>query len=214
MNAHPAPAPRPRLGAVLFALIGALFVLYPAVRPDETKGDAATALASDSWIAAHMFAVIGFVLLPLAVSAIRDILQTTRGGKPARTAFIATALGTGLTLPYYGAEIFGVHEMASRAIADGNPGLLDMVDSFRFHPVAVTIFALGLGLIGVGAVLAAIAIWRSGTLPKWSGTLFGLGFALFIPQFFTPMPVRVVHGVIIGIGALWTAYALWRAKAA
>lgn len=207
----PSPA-RPRFTALTFVLTGALFLAYPVLRPDETTTDAATALASDAWIIAHLCAVIGFILVGLGVAAIRDLLAATPAARLSHTAMTSMWIGVGLTLPYYGAEIFGVHEMAARAIRDDNSALLEMVDGFRYHPAAITTFALGLALLGVGAVLAAVAIGRSGILPRWSGAMFGLGFALFIPQFFTPMPVRVAHGVLVAAGCLWVAAALWRTR--
>jgi hypothetical protein len=62
--------------------------------------------------------------------------------------------------------------------------------------------------------LAAVAVWRSGVLPRSSGILFAFGFALFLPQFFTPPAVRIVHGVLVAAGSIWLALALWRATEA
>lgn len=204
-------APRRGLTAATFAATGLLFLAYPVLRPDETRTDVATAFASDAWITAHLSAVAGFILVALGVAGLRDILAGSAGARFGRAATVSTWVGAGLTLPYYGAEIFGVNAMA-RAVTNDNAALLEMVDSFRYHPAAITTFALGLALLGVGAVLAAVAIGRSGMLPTWSGALFALGFALFIPQFFTPMPVRIAHGVLLAAGCLWVAAALWRPR--
>ncbi|GLZ80810.1 hypothetical protein Afil01_56170 [Actinorhabdospora filicis] len=201
---------RPRLGAITLAASGLLFLAYPALRPDETKMDPATAMASNQWILAHLLGVFAFILAGLGVAAVRDRVRETRGAEAGRWAMITTWIGAGMTLPYYGAEIFGVHEMASRAIADNNPALLDMVDSFRYHPAAVTTFAIGLALLGAGGVLTAIAIGRSKLTGAWTGVVFAIGLALYIPQYFTPMPVRIAHGAIIAIGAAWVAVAMWR----
>lgn len=201
---------RPRLGAITMAVSGVLLLAYPALRPDETKTDAATAMASGQWILAHLLGVFGFILLGLAVAAVRDLLRETRGAEVARWAMISTWVGTAMTISYYGAEIFGVHEMASRAIADKNPALLDMIDAFRFHPAAVTVFAIGLILMGLGAVLTAIALGRSGLMGAWTGVIFAAAFALYIPQYFTPMWVRIAHGAILAIGSLWVAFGMWK----
>jgi hypothetical protein len=80
--------------------------------------------------------------------------------------------------------------------------------------VPATTFALGLLGLGAGAVLAAVAIWRSGVLARAGGILFAAGFALFIPQFFTPPAVRIAHGVLVAAGSIWMALALWRASEA
>jgi hypothetical protein len=66
--------------------------------------------------------------------------------------------------------------------------------------------------IGAGVVMAAVSVWRSGTLPRWSGTALAVGFVLFIPQFFGPYPLRIAHGALIMIGGLWLATALRTAR--
>jgi membrane-bound ClpP family serine protease len=92
--------------------------------------------------------------------------------------------------------------------------LLGLADAVRFSPVPAATFALGLLLLGVGAVLAAVAIWRSGVLARSSGILFAAGFVLFLPQFFAPPAVRITHGVLVAAGSIWVALALWRAHEA
>lgn len=45
--------------------------------------------------------------------------------------------------------------MGQRAVATGDVGLVGTVDAFRYQPVAITIFALGLVLLAVVGVLLA-----------------------------------------------------------
>lgn len=204
---------RIRLGALALVVAGAMFVLYPAVRPweDETTVSGATAaMSAGAWTASHMFAMIGFILVTLALLALRQAVGRTRAEPLALAAVVTGWVGAGLTLPYYGAETFGLHAIASQA-AQGRPAdLLELVDAVRFDPVAVTTFGIGLLSLGVAMVLAAAAIWRSQTLPRYSGVPLALGFILFLPQFFTPAPVRIGHGVLIAVGAAWLSLALWR----
>ena len=203
---------RNRTGALALAAAGVLFVLYPAVRPwhDESTVSGATAsMSSQAWVAAHFFAMLGFILLPLGLLAVRDALAGTQSASLARTAAVVTWIGAGLTLPYYGAEDFGLH-----AIAANHAGhLLDLISAVRYQPLAMTIFGAGLVLLAVGAVLAAVAIWRSGVLPRYSGIVFAVGLALFFPQFYLPPAGRIAHGVLTGIGLAIVAVSLWRAKA-
>ncbi|MEU8259767.1 hypothetical protein AB0C02_03975 [Micromonospora sp. NPDC048999] len=204
---------RTRAGAVALAAAGLLFILYPATRPweDETTMAGATAaMGSTAWVASHLFAMIGFILLPLGLLTLPEALRPGRGAPLALVAAVTTWVGAGLTLPYYGAEDFGLHAIATH-VADGQPiDLLALAETVRFQPVAVTTFALGLLALAVGAVLAAIAIWRSGVLPRYSGIPLAVGFALFLPQFFTPPAVRITHGVLVGVGCAWVAITLWR----
>ncbi|MFI7127005.1 hypothetical protein ACIBQ1_15025 [Nonomuraea sp. NPDC050153] len=191
----------PRLTSAAFAAAGILFLVYPAIRP---SGDDATAMASTAWVAGHAAAMVGFVLLGLAVLGLHQVL----GDRLSLRAAVVTWVGAGLTLPYYGAEDFGLNVIAQRSLRDQAPALMELAEEFRYGPVAVTMFAAGLLLLAVGTVMAAISVWRSGTLPKWSGTALALGFVLFIPQFFGPYPLRVAHGALIMIGGLWLAAAL------
>lgn len=205
-----------RLGAASLALGGIMFVLYPAVRPwhDESTVDGATAsMQSGAWVAAHLFGMLGFILVSLGVLALRDAMTGTRAHPIAGLAVVLTWLGAGLTLPYYGAEDFALHAIAERAAAGQSIDLLDLVEAVRFGPVAVTTFGVGLLLLAVGGVLTAVAVARSGVLPRLSGLLYGLGLVLFLPQFYTPPAVRIAHGLLLGVGAIWLATALWRRPA-
>lgn len=208
-----APLARGRLGAVALVAAGALFILYPATRPwhDESTVDGAiAAMGSGAWVAAHLFAMIGFILLPLGLLALRD----ATGERTASAAVLLTWIGAGLTLPYYGAEDFGLNAIAGAAAEGARFDLLELVESVRYAPVAVATFALGLLALGAGAVLAAVAVWRSGRLPRHSGIPLAVGLALFIPQFYAPPAVRIAHGVLVGVGAAWLARELWRTTSA
>lgn len=212
MSAAPA---RTRLGAAALAVAGVLFFLYPAVRPweDESTVEGATrAMSSGAWVASHLFAIIGFILIPLGLLAVYGAVSRTRVERLALTALVTFWVGAGLTLPYYGAEDFALNAIATKAEEGQALDLLDLVDAIRFHPVAATTFAIGLLLLGVGAVLVAVAIWRSGVLPRSSGVPFAVGFALFLPQFYTPPAVRIGHGVLVAVGSIWVALVLWQAK--
>jgi hypothetical protein len=208
---------RRRWGALALAVAGVLLVLYPAVRPwqdESTVQGAVAAMRSGAWVAAHLFAMVGFILVALGLLAVWNAVGRTRAEGLALAAVVTAWIGIGLVLPYYGAEDFGLNAIARKAAQGRVLDLLGLVEAVRFSPVPATTFVLGLLLLGAGAVLAAVAVWRSGVLPRSSGVLFGLGLALFLPQFFTPPPVRIAHGVLVAAGSIWLALALWRAREA
>jgi len=173
------------------ALAGVLFLLYPVLRPwtdETTTSGAREAMGSTAWVVSHFLAMIGFVLVPLALLGLRDLV----GLLPTAVMWV----GAGLTLPYYGAEDFGLH-----AAATTGTNLLDVAEATRYNPVAITIFGVGLVTLAVGAVLVAVRVWR---VDRYAATVFAAGFVLFLPQFFTPAPVRIAHGVLmlVGLGSL------------
>jgi hypothetical protein len=206
---------RNRSGALALAVAGVLFVLYPAVRPwqdESTVEGAITAMSSGAWVAAHLFAMIGFILVALGLLTLWMAVSATRVERLALAAVVTLWIGVGLALPYYGAEDFGLNAIARKAAEGQVADLLGLVEAVRFSAVPATTFVLGLLLLGAGAVLAAVAVWRSGVLPRASGILFAFGFALFLPQFFTPPGVRIAHGVLVAAESIWLALALWRAS--
>ncbi|WP_405145336.1 hypothetical protein OG589_01180 [Sphaerisporangium sp. NBC_01403] len=210
MNVSVPALPRPRLGAAALAAAGVLFLAYPLVRPyaDESSLAGAAAMASQAWIASHLFAAVGFILLTLGLLALHLVLNQRR----TLHALVVTWIGAGLTLPYYGVEVFGANVIGHRAVQEGSTSLLRLVDDFRFVPAAATMFAAGLVLLGVGTTMAAVAVWRSGALARWSGVPLAVGFALFIPQFFGPPALRIAHGALIAIGGVRLGLELLRAR--
>jgi len=201
---------RIRAGAVALAAAGVLFLAYPALRPwhDEgTVGGATASMSSAAWVAAHFFAMLGFILVPLGLLALRSALADTRAEPLALTAAVLAWIGSGLVLPYYGAEDFGLHAIAGSA--GPRAGLLSLVHAVRYQPLAMTIFGTGLLLLAAAAIMAAIAVWRSHVLPRTSAILFATGMALFFPQFFGPAAVRIGHGILLAAGSIILAAALW-----
>ncbi|MEV4066307.1 hypothetical protein [Nonomuraea dietziae] len=197
-----------KLTPAAYAMTGLLFLVYPAVRP---SGDDAVAISSTAWVLGHLAAMIGFVLLGLAALGVHQLLKD----RLSLRAAVVTWIGAGLTLPYYGAEDFGLNVIAERALRDGTPELMELAGEFRYDALAATMFAIGLGLLGIGAIMTAVAVWRSGTVSRWSAVPLAVGFALFIPQFFAPLyGLRVAHGALIAIGGLWLAFALARSHVA
>jgi len=179
--------------AALYLFIGLMFALYPALRPysDEVGSAGVDAFASSSWVLAHTFAMLGFIALGLAVLF---------GGRRSDPAVVATWIGVGLVLPYYGAETFALHALGVDAAANSNPGLIDLADPIRHSLVQSTMFALGLVSIAVGLMIFA--------LRNRYAMVLAAGFVLFLPQFYTPPAVRIAHGILIAVGAIIAARAV------
>ncbi|MFD4323940.1 hypothetical protein ACFWQC_04865 [Nocardioides sp. NPDC058538] len=211
---HVSPDRRTQLGAVALAIAGVLFVVYEAVAPraDETTLDGAAAWASAGWSIAHISAIVGLILIPLGYGAIRHVLDDTPQERTAYLAAVIGYIGSGLTISYYGAEVYGLRAIGERAVADGDPSLTEVGNDFRLDPTAVTVFTIGLLLVAVAAVLAAIAVWRSGSLPRWSAVPLAALLATMLPQYFLPHAGRIVWGVLVAVASLWLATALWRAS--
>ena len=214
-----------RWTAVAFGAAGVAFLLFPLLRPwpDETVAttDLAVAFASDRWVLSHLCGILGLALLAPALLGLRTVLA--RGGAPddggagpggragvgsATWALIIAWVGAGLAALYFGAEIFGLRTIAEAALREDDLGLLADVEVLRTQPWALTLFGAGLLLIAGAGVLAAVALWRAGTRPRWAGVPLALGLVLVLPQFFGGPELRITHGALVAAGCLLVAVAV------
>jgi len=198
---------------------GSLLLLFPALRPWPDEAVATLALAeafaSDRWVVAHLCGIAGLGLLAPTFLGLRSVLRGRHApGGRAATAAVATAwAGAGACALYFGAEIFGIRAIAEAALRAGDPALLADVEVLREQPAAMTVFGLGLALVAAAGVLAAVALWRGGVRPRWSGVPLAAGLVLYLPQFFGTPAVRVGHGVLVAVGLALVAWALARPAA-
>ncbi len=187
------------------AAAGVGFVLYPLIRPfsDETSRAGARAFASPAWVWAHGIGMGAFVLLGLGTTG--WLLAQLRGRAPDRRATTAVMVmwsGIGLTLPYYGAEAFGLHALGQAAV-HGNSSAMRIVHGVRWEQ-GLWFILLGLCLLAVAAVLAAIVVWRTHRR-RWAGLPLAAALLLYIPQFAAGQPVRVAHGLLMLLGCVCLA---------
>ena len=205
---------RIRLAATSLVLSGVFFVLFPVVRPfsDESTLQGARAFASPSWVIAHTLGMGAFTLLSLGLLGVYLRLQDTRAERRAFQALVLSWIGAGLTLPFFGAETFGVQEIGQEAVRQNNSGLLTLVDSIRYGPGLILAIS-GLLLVDVAAIVLASAIRISGILPRWSGVPLAIGLTVYIPQLQgNPLiqPIRIADGLLIALGCIWVAWGLWK----
>lgn len=189
------PGARPRattFAAVLWAVAGVLFALYPALRPytSEVGMAGATAFSSDRWVAAHVAGMAAFGCL----AAGSCLLASPRFVR------VATVLGVGLILPYYGAETFGLHAIGVDAVRHGAADLSNVADTVRYNPLSMLMFGAGWIALALAGAALGRALWVRDV--RVGAVAIGAGMVLYLPQFFGPPWVRVAHGVVLGLGLL------------
>ena len=197
-------------GPITLGISSLLLLAFPLMRPftdrTGTPAEVATTFASVSWLVAHVLAGLGFVLLPVGLFALVAFLRGTCAERFASLGLIVSWIGIGLILPTaFGTEPFALRAIGQAAVHQKNTGLLDLAMAIRVGPQA-RVFFPGLIALAIGAALIAVAVWHSGTLPKWSGVVLALGLALFFPLF--ARPIRIVDGLLIGAGGVWIAFSM------
>jgi hypothetical protein len=187
------------------------------VRPffDESALGAAARFASTRWVVAHALGMGGFILMSLGILGVYLLLQSTSVERHTFAAVILFWIGSGLTLPFFGAEAFGLQVIGHAAFTENSTHLLSLVNLVRFGPGFYFIGA-GLLLIAAAAIVLATAVWKSGVLPKWSGLPLAAGWVVYMPQLQgAPLfqPIRIAVGLLITAGCVWLATGMFRVKA-
>ncbi|MBD8868462.1 hypothetical protein [Nocardioides donggukensis] len=187
-----------------FVLSGLALAAYPVVRPYGPESGAAGAdtFASPAWLVAHLLAVVGFVALAFGLRAAAHTRPEAWrwSGRPVREAETRMWLAVALLLPYYGAEAYGLGALGRHAVESGDPSVLAVADGFRYASVEITTFGTGLLLLVLVGARLGYGLWASGTLGRTGGLLAGLGLATFLPQFYGTPELRMLHGVVLGLG--------------
>lgn len=179
-----------RFAAALFATAGVLFIVYPASRPysSEVGLAGAAAFGSGRWVLAHVAGMVAFGCLAAGCCLLAG----------SRMAKVGTALSVGLILPYYGTEAFGLHAIGGIAMRYGASNLAETSDAMRYDPVALSMFGAGWVVLAVAGAALARLLWTRGI--QAGALLVGAGLALYLPQFFGPPWIRILHGVALAVG--------------
>ena len=210
---------RSRLGALSLGGGALLLALFPLVRPYfpldprapvATLDVASPAIASRAWVLAHGLATAGFVLLALGLLAVYARLATHGQEPRARRGLVLSLAGIALVMPTLGVETYVLPAIARMYLA-GTADVAPLIGAIYIGPTT-WVMALGLALLAIGAISLARAIRKSSALPGWAGIVFAVGLVFWLPLL--PPPVRIVDGLLIGLGGLGLAWGLWTPDAA
>jgi hypothetical protein len=151
--------------------------------------------------------MLAFIFLPIGMLGLHESLKEGKVERRSYRTLVLSIIAVGLSLPFFGIELFALHDISQTATAGTAAGLVDLQQSIRMG-LGLYVFLLGLILVAVTGIMWIAVVWSSGILPKWSGFPLGMGLALIIPQFFTPPPVRIAHGLLLGAGCIWISWGI------
>jgi hypothetical protein len=211
------------IGLLGLALYGALtFFSSLNPQPDYNTHPEAWArfVTTSGYVLKHLFAsIFGIIFAIFGVFALGAYLATSRAGRMGLVAMVLTVLGSALLLVILGVTTFASPEQGQAYLAGMNTD--ELPDTFADTVQELT--GLAYILLGfVGNILLGVAIWRSGTLPKWAGALWagahvlmylGQGYAATVGAKSTPLVVPL-GAVVVVISGAWMAYSVLRRPSA
>jgi hypothetical protein len=201
-----------RLGLFALPLYGVLTFwssLDPQPDPNTHYEALSRYVTTDHYVLTHVFgSILGLILAIFGTFALGAFLTRSRAARLGLVAMVITVLGSALFLPGMGVSTFSAPEEGQAYLA-GIEGLAELPTSSA--DIAFTATSL------LVVVLLGVAVWRSGTLPKWAGALWaaapvfmyplGLVYAATIGPASTP-PTVLVGALLVVVGGGWIA---WRA---
>ena len=210
------------LGLPLYGVLTFFSSLNPQPDPNTHYDAWARFVTTDFYVLKHLFvSIIGTILVILGTFALGAYLATSRAGRMGLVAMAVTVFGTALFLTVGGVSTFAAPEQGQIHLAG--------IEEYRDLPTILAETAMmatmgvGMLLMLVGNVLLGVAVWRSGTLPKWAGALWAAGTALpMLGMLYALLPIGAdatppvvpAGAVLLVLGGAWMAYSVLRGPSA
>jgi multisubunit Na+/H+ antiporter MnhC subunit len=210
------------LGLPIYGVLTFFSSLNPQPDPNTHYEAWARFVTTDFYLLKHLFASgLGLILVIFGTIALGAYLITSRAGRMGLVGMVITVFGTLLFLMIGGLSIFAVPKEGQAFLAG--------IEEYAKLPTILADTALlptmgvGVLLMLVGNVLLGVAVWRSGTLPKWAGALWVAGSALpLLGQIYIILPIGAnstpptvpAGAVLLVIGGAWMAYSVLRGPSA
>lgn len=211
-----------RFGLLGLPLYGALTFwssLNPQPNPDQQFAEWAHFVTTDTYVIKHMLGSgLGLICAIFGTLALGGLLTRGRASNLSLAAMSLSLLGAALFLILVGVSTFAA-PMQGHAFIAG-------IDEFSELPSTFADTVLGLLFLAIvafnltGNFLLGVAIWRSGSLPKWTGAAWaaaavmmyalGIVYSVLSGSQSTPPTVLLGAGVVMIAGG-WITYCATRA---
>jgi hypothetical protein len=168
--------------------------------------------AAGNGMAGYVY-LAGLICLLFGLLALYGYLARTRASTWAAAGMIISVVAIALAL-----MVFGIFALADQVLADvylaGHKDVsaaMVLLAGGTFSNRINNVFGSFVLLSLLGAIAYAVAVWRSGSLPKWAGILVAAGFVLSMAL----QPYVAWAGALfLVIGGFWLARSVSQARSA
>lgn len=180
-----------------------IFLLGGPSPKTDPQGFANSATSAGSAVGGYIY-LAGLICLLFGLLALYGYLARTRAASWAAGGMIVSVVGIALALP-----VFGVLGLARPVLADvylaGHKDVttaMELLSGGTFSNRINSYFGVFVLVCLIGAIAYAVAVWKSGSLPKWAGVIAAAGFVLTMTL--SPF-VAWVGALCLVIGGAWLA---------
>jgi hypothetical protein len=129
-------------------------------------------ISTSTYLTQHLLgSILGTILAIFGVIALGAYLANGRARRLALLGMVLSVAGNCLLLTIFGFSTI-VSPVIGRLYLEGQPGAMEVNEAILSSTTFIFVVFPGLLLFLVGSILFGVAIWRSGTLPRWAGVLF------------------------------------------
>jgi hypothetical protein len=204
---------RIRAGAVALVLAGVALVPVPLLMagvPTNPTQNMAFAMGANTlaWRVAGLLSTLALACYMLGGFALYAHLARTRAERWAFAGLIITGV---CLMPFLTGKGFSdyVAPSVGALIAAGHRDAIEIMDQIFKEPAMLATFLSGL-IVNVGYLLTGIAVWRSGTLWKWGGTVLVIASVLLVPAFLDVSLAQFVAPLVWALGLIGVGISLWK----
>ena len=210
------------LGLALYGALTFWTALDPQPDPNTDYEAWAQYVSTNYYVLKHLFgSILGLVFALFGTFALGAYLSRSRAGRLGLVAMVITVFGYALFLPVMGVATFAAPGEGQAYLA-GDEEFAEITSTGFAATMQTLLVLLVPALLLVGNVLLGVAVWRSGTLPRWAGALWAVAAVLMlllgqvVAIFLTgSTPVTVgVGAVLLVISGVWMAWSVLREPSA
>jgi len=178
-----------------------IFILRQPDAKTDPEGFARIATSAGSAVGSYLY-IAGFVCLLFGLFALYGHLGRTRASRWATAGLFASVVVIALTLATIGALAVGARVLADAYLSGDKNVSSGLVLMSGESQRIMSSIELSTDLSVIGAIAFAVAVWRSGSLPKWAGVLLAPGIVLSMTL--SPV-VGWVGALLLVISGIWLA---------
>ena len=206
------------LGLPLYGALTFFSSLDPQPDPNTHLEAWSRFVTTDSYVLKHLLlSDLGIVFAIFGTFALGVHLATSRAGRMGLWAMVVTVFGSALFLTIGGVTTFAAPEEGQAVLAGVEE--FESLPTIFANTLMMATFGVAVLLMLAGNVLLGVAVWRSGTLPKWAGALWVAGSALpLLGQLYIMLPIGAdstpptvpMGALLLAIGGAWMSYRVLR----
>jgi hypothetical protein len=198
-----------RIGLAAFAAGLGLFAVGEAVTGAETRASQnfqrfAEEAAAGRFLVGHAILFVAFALLLVGAFALYAQLAGGPGAGAALAGLLASAAGLITLLGLFGAAVL-VYPKAAGLYLEGNAGMQPLLTDID---AMIWLAIVAVAAVVAGALLFAVAMWRSPRAPRFGGITYAGSIAAFLTLETASDPARFALAAVVVAVAAWLGIAL------